>query len=224
MVFFEKNYISIPPSLSKECVKNNGSYRESDVLEQLYKDFHNKCYICESKNIESINIEHFAPHKNINKIRKFNWSNLFWACSHCNQIKSDNEPLLNCTCQEDKVDRNIRYHIDDNLSTNKIVIEALVNSLETNNSVDLLKKIYCGTTTMNKFQAREKRNKLYDEVCDFTNFVQKYRRSEDIKKKEQLLKIIAFELSNESAFTAFKRWIIRDNPSLNQEFKQYIGD
>jgi len=24
--------------------------------------------------------------------------------------------------------------------------------------------------------------------------------------------------------TAFKRWIIRDNQALNNEFKQYIGD
>ena len=223
MVYFEKKYPA-PSSLEKESIKTNGSYREEDVLERLCDDFHNKCYICESKGLESINIEHFAPHKDINKIRKFNWSNLFWACCHCNQIKSATEPLLNCTVLEDSVDKNIKYYIDDDLAENKVVIEGLISNIEIDNTVELLIKVYTGTTIQNRFQAREKRNKLYDEVCDFTNFIQKYMRTEDTKKKKQLLTIIKDELSNESAFTAFKRWIIRDNKALNQEFKQYIGD
>ncbi|CAA6801516.1 MAG: Unknown protein [uncultured Sulfurovum sp.] len=222
MVYFKKTYPA-PESLEKECIKNNGSYKEKDVLEQLYVDFHNKCYICESKGLESINIEHFAPHKDKNRIRKYNWSNLFWACSHCNQIKSDSEPLLNCTIEEDKVDENIRYYIDDNFAENKIVIESLLTNIEIDNSVELLIKVYNGTTIQNKFQAREKRNKLYDDVCDFTNFIQKYLRTEDMKKKKQLLEAIKGELSNQSAFTAFKRWIIRDNSALLKEFREYIG-
>jgi len=223
MVYFKKTYPA-PLSLDVESRKKNGSYKKEDVLDQLYDDFYNKCYICESKGLESINIEHFAPHKKINNIRKFNWSNLFWACSHCNQIKSDTEPFLNCLIKEDKVDTNIKYYIDDDLADNKVVIEGLVRSIETNNTVELLIKVYTGTTEQNKYQAREKRNKLYEEVCDFTNFIYKYKRTEDRKKKNQLLQIIKNELSNESAFTAFKRWIIRDNQALNQEFQQYIGD
>jgi len=223
MVYFEKTYPA-PLSLDIESRKNNGSYKEEDVLNQLYDDFYNKCYICESKGLESINIEHFAPHKNINNIRKFNWSNLFWACSHCNQIKSDTEPFLNCLLKEDKVDINIKYYIDDDLLTNKIVIEAMIQNIKTENMVELLIKVYDGTTIQNKFQAREKRNKLYDELCDFTSCIQKYMRTEDVKKKKQLLKFIEYELSNESAFTAFKRWIIKDNQALKNEFQQYIGD
>ena len=223
MVYFEKKYPA-PDSLEKECVKNNGSYREEDVLIRLHDEFHNKCYICESKDIEAINIEHFVPHKSSNNIRKFNWSNLFWACSHCNQIKSATEPLLNCTVKEDNVDRDIRYYIDDDLASNKIVIESLVNNIETNNSVELLKNVYSGTTNMNKFQAGVKRNKLYDELCEFTMSIQKYMRTEDDKKKRRLLETIKYELSNESAVTAFKRWYIRDNPILNKKFQQYIGE
>jgi len=223
MVYFEKLYPA-PSSLKEECEKNSGSYRKQDVLDKLCDEFHNKCYICESKDIESINIEHFAPHKDGNIIRQFNWSNLFWACSHCNQIKLAREPFLNCTVQEDRVDGNIRYYIDDDLAKNKIVIEPLIDNIETHNSVKLLENVYSGTTDMNKFQAGVKRNKLYDEVCDFTMYIQKYMRTEDNKKKRQLLETIKYELSNESAFTAFKRWIVRDNPSLNQQFQQYIGD
>ncbi len=216
MVYFEKTYPA-PSSLNSQT-----SYNGQDVLDMLYNDFNNKCYICESEGIESINIEHFVPHKDINKIRKYGWSNLFWACSHCNKIKSVSEPLLNCTCKNDKVDINIKYYLDDNLENNKIIIENIITDNKTIKTVDLLIKVYNGTTNQNKFQAREKRNKLYDEVCDFTNYIQKYNRTEDIKKKKQLLEIIKFELSNQSAFTAFKRWIIKDNKYLKNEFEQYI--
>ncbi len=218
MVFFNKSFPA-PSSLD-----NKTSYNNQDVLDMLYDDFHNKCYICESEGIESINIEHFAPHKGINNLRKYTWSNLFWACSHCNKIKLAKEPFLNCTFKNDKVDLNIRYSIDNNLQDNKILIENISNDVATINTAQLLKDVYNGTTNQNKFQAREKRNKLYDELCDFTSFTSKYKLTEDVKKKKQLFDIIRFELSNESAFTAFKRWIIRDNTYLKNEFEQYIID
>jgi len=218
MVFFEKTYPA-PKSLEVEFKKANGSYKELDVLEQLHSDFKNKCYICESKGIESINIEHFAPHKNQNKIRKFNWSNLFWACSHCNQIKSDREPFLNSILKGDTVDVNIKYLLNDDFSKNQVVIEAISNDIKTQNTAQLLKDIYSGTTMQNKFQAREKRNRLYDEMCDFTNLISKYFRTEDREKKEELLITIKYELSNKSAFTAFKRCFIKENSKFNSLVK-----
>jgi len=39
------------------------SYRERDVIEQLIKDFHNKCYICEQKEPD-VQVEHLYPHHN----------------------------------------------------------------------------------------------------------------------------------------------------------------
>jgi len=214
MVYFKKTDTE-PPSLSIEFAKANGSYKGQDVLDQLYLDFYNKCYICESKNIESINIEHFAPHKEVNKIRKFAWRNLFWACSHCNQIKSATEPFLNCIIAEDNVDTNIKYEIDDNLQDNKIIIQALATSIEINNTVSLLTNVYNGTTIQNKFQAKAKRNNIYDELCNFSSNVLKYFRIEDGRKKGQYLQSIVCDLTNESEFTAFKRYYIRSNPRFN---------
>ena len=218
MVYFQKTYPA--PSSLESCT----SYNHQDVLDLLYDDFHNKCYICESEGIESINIEHFAPHTNSNEIRKYNWSNLFWACSHCNKIKSATESLLNCTCKDDKVDTNIKYYLDDDLENNKIIIKNIATDVKTINTADLLIKVYNGTTNQNKFQARAKRDKLYDELCDFTSILSKYQRTEDPKKKKQFLNAIKFELSNQSAFTAFKRWIVRDNKYFSNEFEQYIQD
>jgi len=219
MVYFKKTFPA-PTSLSSQI-----SYNGQDVLDKLYDDFHNKCYICELDGIDSVNIEHFAPHKQgANKIRQYAWSNLFWACKHCNQIKSATEPILNSIFKDDKVDINIKYSLNDDLENNKIIIQSLTNDIETLNTVELLTNVYNGTTNQNKFQAREKRNKLYDELCDFTSLTSKYKRTENVKKKKQLLDTIKFELSNQSAFTAFKRWIVRDNEYLKNEFEQYIID
>ena len=222
MVFFEKTFPS-PHSLEIEYNKIDGKYNQQDVLDQLYRDFKNKCYICESQGIEAINIEHFAPHKKMNKIRKFNWSNLFWACSHCNKIKSDKESFLNCIVKDENIDTKIKYLLNDDLTENKVVVEAIDTDTKTKNTTELLKEVYNGTSQQNKFQAREKRNKLYDELSDFTSLLLKYFRTEDVLKKDDLLVSIKNELSNKSEFTAFKRWIVRSDLKYDH-LKQYIID
>jgi len=216
MVYFKKTD-SAPSSLIKHTI-----YNAQDVLDMLEDDFEGKCYICESKGIEAINMEHFAPHKKINDIRKYSWSNLFWSCSHCNTIKSVTEPILNCTYKNDYVDSNIRYSLDTDLQNNKIIIENLTDDVATLNTVKLLTDVYNGTTDQNKLQARVKRNNLYDELSYFTYIMSKYELTEDMKKKKKLFKQIKDELSNESSFTAFKRWIIRDRKELLAEFENCI--
>lgn len=72
--------------LEEEKKKVHGSYRLDEVITALKEEFHDKCYICEQKHITSINIEHFTPHKG-NKDLMFDWYNLYWVCSHCNNIK-----------------------------------------------------------------------------------------------------------------------------------------
>lgn len=215
MVYFKKSFPE-PQSLIIERNKKNGNYKSKDVLDQLYEDFHNKCYICEAKGIEGINVEHFAPHMDIHRIRKYNWSNLFWACSHCNQIKSNTHiNLLNCTVNEDNVCSNINYDVDSTLSGNKIVITAKTTDIETQNTVKLLQEVYSGTTIQNKFQASTKRDNIYDELCDFTNLIKKYNLAEDKRKKNRLLDLIIYELSNDSIYTAFKRSYIYNNRNLS---------
>lgn len=51
MVKVERTFPA-PKSLAVEAEKANGSYSEPDVIEQLRKDFHNKCYICELKDLQ----------------------------------------------------------------------------------------------------------------------------------------------------------------------------
>ena len=57
-------------------------------MKQLKKVFFGKCYICEIKPVQDPQVEHLYPHKgNIDK--KFDWNNLFYSCSHCNNVLED---------------------------------------------------------------------------------------------------------------------------------------
>lgn len=103
MVKIERTFPA-PKSLEIEAGKANGSYNEQDVIEQLKKDFHNKCYICELDDLQDPQVEHLLPHKNGKyPERKFDWNNLFWSCGHCNIVKNQkkyDEGILDC-CKED---------------------------------------------------------------------------------------------------------------------------
>lgn len=46
MVKIERSFPA-PKSLAEEAKKASGRYDKQDVIQQLEKDFNNKCYICE---------------------------------------------------------------------------------------------------------------------------------------------------------------------------------
>lgn len=46
-----KRSFPAPESLAEEAKKASGRYDKPDVIERLEKDFHNKCYICEMKEL-----------------------------------------------------------------------------------------------------------------------------------------------------------------------------
>ena len=82
MVKIERSFPA-PESLAVEAKKLSGSYSKPDVIEKLKADFHNKCYICELKDLQDPEVEHLLPHKNGKyPERKFDWNNLFWVCGH----------------------------------------------------------------------------------------------------------------------------------------------
>ncbi|MDM8295932.1 hypothetical protein QUW58_12075 [Enterocloster aldenensis] len=118
MVKIERSYPA-PESLLKEAAKINGSYAQPDVVERLKRDFHNKCYICEMKELQDPQIEHLLPHKNGRyKEREFDWDNLFWACGHCNGVKNQSkydDGILDC-CKRNPEEAIIFDLREDNVS------------------------------------------------------------------------------------------------------------
>ncbi|MCD8290948.1 MAG: HNH endonuclease [Prevotella sp.] len=224
MVFFEK---SEPAPSSLSSMK---SYRESDVVERLCADFKNKCYLCETKGPNSINVEHFRPHRG-DKTLKYAWENLFYSCSHCNNTKAMlerdetfcNEGILNCTCRADCVDTWISYRVE----TFPRYIVKLANERITNgkdssridNTIRLLDAIYNSTDTpIKKREAENLKHHLISEIERFLDLIKACKDSDESNLSEKI-KQVKKELDNDSAFTAFKRWIVRDDADLLQQIE-----
>jgi len=217
MVYFEKSQPA-PASLAVEKAKAKGSYREQDVLDRLKDDFKNKCYICEYKEPTSIHVEHFTPHKG-NKNLMFEWNNLFLSCSHCNSTKHTKyDNILNCTDPSHDVENNLKY-IFKPFPFEQVQIEALDGSPKTNNTKELLLAVYNGTTPEKLLESSNLRNKLLDDIMDFQEQLCEYFKSNG---KQPYAMKIEEHLSKTSNFTAFKRWIIKDNPRLKTEFEKFF--
>lgn len=222
MVHFTKSQPA-PECLDIEKAKANGDYKCGSVLSRIKTDFKNKCYICEYKEPTSINVEHFVPHEG-DKELMFDWGNLYWSCSHCNNIKlAVHINLLNCIIPTDNVETNLKYGFKP-FPFESVEITSLVDNEKTNNTRDLLNDVYNGTTKLKTIEAANLRDKLLDEIMDFLENLKEYFRDTNTEEDRQYFLIrIRGHLNNGSNFTAFKRWIIRDNTRLNQEFAKYLS-
>lgn len=205
-----------PQSLKIEKLKISGKYNSEDVLERLVEDFFNKCYLCEEKEISGINVEHLKPHKgDIDK--KFQWENLFLVCPHCNNTKLGNEDeILDCTNPSHKIYDWIEYNF---ISFPKTKVELkVINNIDiVNNTVTLLNKIYNGSTVNKKFEADNIKKKIMREIQSFENLIFEYVYN----SKKELVEEIKEKLSRKSAFSAFKRWIIKNNARY-KELEKYF--
>lgn len=223
MIYLPKSQPA-PESLAIEKLKKSGTYNSESVLQRLVADFKNKCYICEEKQPSSINIEHFKPHKNDLGL-KFDWNNLFLACSHCNNIKLSKpifDNILNCTIETDFVDTKIKYFINP-FPKEKAEISALDENENTNNTVELLNQVYNGTTPLKLIESASIRSKLLNEIRKFQDLLFEFDDDRyDSEEKEYFKKQIIKQLNASSGFTAFKRWIIRENEYYSIIFKYLI--
>ena len=180
--------------------------------------------ICESKEPSVINTEHFIPHRGNNDL-KFDWNNLFYCCGHCNNTKLAKpvfDDILNCTIETDNVDSKIKYLIKP-FPQEKAIITALENTSKVNNTVILLDEVYNGTTELKRIESANIRSKLLSEIRKFQNLLFEYfDDSYDIEERKDIKNQIIRQLKTTSNFTAFKKWILRDNDILRQEFHEHI--
>lgn len=135
-----------PECLEIEKRKKSGNHLCGDTYKRLNDDFYGKCYLCEDSKPTEIHIDHLEPHFNgKNKDRQFDWNNLFFACAHCNRIKSSSEKeILNCTNNNHKITDWIKFEIKPfprELPKIKAVEEMEKNN-QVHNTIELLTKIY----------------------------------------------------------------------------------
>lgn len=219
MINIKKSFPS-PLILEEEKKKASGTYNKPEVLDRLKLDFNNKCYICETK-ASTLNIEHLKSHKGDSDL-KFDWNNLFLSCGHCNNIKlTAYDDILDCTNED--VEKCISYRMEPLLPKSKVKIKAEKDDKRVRKTVELLDKVYNGTTILKQMESENIRKRLLDELMKFQGLIYDFE-CEDLEEDEKtdILRRIKSNFKVSSEYTAFKRWMIRDVADLNETFKEYI--
>lgn len=213
-----------PLCLAEEAKKKSGNDKCGEVLTRVRDDFHNKCYICETKGPTTINVEHFFPHRGDKRI-KFDWNNLFYACGHCNNTKlakSQYDDILDCTKSANWI-VDLIEHIFDPLKSDSPDFAAHDPTPMVLNTVELLEEVYGGKTVLKKIEATNIIEQLTEEMNAFVHFATGYLKSGDYpQQKRDFRELIIERLKPESPFTAFKIWVIKNNSRLLQEFSQFL--
>lgn len=219
MIKIERSFPA-PESLALEAKKPNGSYSKPDVVEQLRKDFHNKCYICEITDLQDPQVEHLLPHMNGRyPERKFDWNNLFWSCGHCNSVKNQRKydvGILDC-CKDDPEElicfklenEEVKVYAKNQENTKAVLTAQLVTEVFNLKNTGMREyKSECRFRELNW-----EMNKLYDaleEMDENPNSIFVIRK----------LKVL---LKRESKFAAFKRNYVRENQERFPQLLEYVA-
>lgn len=201
-----------PLSLSKKQ-----SYSDEDVVKELSKIFFDKCYICETKCPMSLNVEHFEPHMGDDN-KKYDWGDLFFACARCNNIKRHHfENLLNCTDSTVNVLRSIRHLPPITPYAKEVKIEAVVNDEKTEQTAELIRRVFNSDNTGNKqVTGVYLRKRVFSQYWRFLKHLNIYIDEDSLPAEKALaLDKIKNMLGNDQEYSAFIRWAILDSPDLN---------
>lgn len=218
MVKVERSFPA-PKSLEEEAKKVTGKYDKPDVIERLKKDFHNKCYICEMKELQDPNVEHLLPHKNGKyPERKFHWENLFWSCGHCNRIKNNSkydEGILDC-CKQDP-EKYLSFTIEnDNVM---IAFKDLNDELQKRTALLISETFSLKNTGMRTYGSDQRLKLLQKEMNLLYRQLEKVHKVPDSKIAMRTLRAL---LRRESAFAAFKRCYVRQHLKEYPGLQQYV--
>lgn len=218
MVKIERSFPA-PESLAEEAKKANGKYDKQDVIEQLQRDFHNKCYICEMKELQDPNVEHLLPHKKGKyPERKFDWENLFWSCGHCNGIKNNSkydDGILDCCKTDPEKYLSFRVENDD------VIIDVADpnDNIQNRTAMLIIEAFSMKNTGMRTYASEERLRLLQREMNILYKQLEKIRRNPESKITMRMLRCL---LRRESAFAAFKRCYIREHIAEYPELRQYV--
>lgn len=208
-----------PESLAIEAAKSYGSYREPDVVRQLKKDFHDKCYICGLQELSDPEVEHLLPHKNRTiKERVFDWNNLFYACPHCNGIKNNtkyDEKIINC-CEEEP-----ELYLDHIFVNGHVQVHNTTAELKSIMTADLIENCFEKTSTGIREAACQHRvNKLSTTMNILYKTLKKYK---DNPNSDRYKETLQYMLSRESSFAAFKRYYVRTHIEEYPDLKSFVS-
>ena len=212
MVKCERTYPA-PESLAKRQ-----SYNEPDVTTALKAIFHDKCYVCGTKDLQDAVVEHLISHKG-NANLMYDWDNLFLSCHHCNLWKNREHfdtDVIDC-CHEDP-EQHLRCSYDP--FSSMVVVKARDKENSSVVTAKLLEKVFNEANTGIRIIVQSQRmQELRKEWNIFQNLLRDYRKNKSAYTRRK----IRARLSTKSAFAAFKRDYIREHQSEYKEFQELVS-
>nr|WP_081648471.1 hypothetical protein [Pseudomonas sp. P818] len=193
-------------------------YDSGDVYQAICDIFYNKCYLCETKEPHDINVEHFRAHMG-DEILKYDWNNLYFACSRCNNIKGDNyNNLLDCCNPQDNVLRAIKHLPPTTPYAKTVQIVINLDSESAKTTKDLLDKIYNSEHTINKkVSGAYLRKKIFDQYnLLLTQINSYYSPIATQEEKNTAIERIKLLINKDQPYSAFMSWCILEDEKLSQ--------
>ena len=202
-------------TIAPDSLTTKKRYDGEDVKALLAKDQYNKCYICERQRTTDFHIEHLHSQKNYPDER-YNWENLFFACSYCNGRKSDKfDGIVNPTKEaiEEKIVQKLNYR------DNKADFITNDTSETIQQSIKLLNRIFNGKqSNLRDFNEKAFFRDFSTRMSVFEQAINDYLSSPTPETKQ----VIREHLSIREEFLGFKYWVIKNNPALSVEFSNDI--
>lgn len=216
----------VRPQEIPECLTRdkNKQYNDKEVVDILAPLFHYKCYLCERDELFDSEIEHFDPHEK-DESKKYDWHNLYYACSRCNSLKSNkHKELLDCCDPDIDIFKTIKCTFIP-CEPIKVTAENLQTDIKTQNTVKLLNRCYNEDNTalrsISKIHLNEKILEYYTHLLN-QRLILKNKKSTDTEKQNAKEKI-AVMLKTSFPFSVFWRWHVLSDSFLAQELKDYIN-
>ena len=200
-------------------------YDSKDVWDALNNVFHKKCYICETCEPQDINVEHFIPHEGDQNL-KFDWTNLYFACGRCNNIKlAKYDHLLDCCNRDIDVVRAIKHLPPSTPFAKKLIIEAQNNDGKTQLTAELLARVFNSEHTPNKeISGTFLRKKVFTQYNLLLDQLNKYYDPVALEdEKTMAIERIKLLLKASSPYSAFISWCIIEDQELGPILHDFIG-
>lgn len=207
----EYKHKSAPASLVAQI-----KYDGQDVLDQLFADQHDKCYLCEMKIKQFYQVEHLKSQEHFEEL-KFNWTNLLLSDGYCNGKKKENfDDILNPNQVniEDVIEQRI-----DSINRTALFVSS-DTSIPTQQTIKLLNRIFNGTYSPKLRKKREE--EFYKEVEQKFNAFNKIVLDYLTNPNLQTENAVREELAIDKELLGFKYWVIKDTPKLLAVFANDI--
>jgi uncharacterized protein (TIGR02646 family) len=207
------------PHPGPNCSKN---YRSKEVVAALQRIFHGKCYLCEDEVADPV-VEHFIPHEG-DRVKKYDWNNLYYACHRCNNIKgTTTTELLDCCDVSIDVFKAVKC-LSPSVPDDDIIIEPQDTQDKTKNTAALLKKCYNeNNTEIRRISRANLHEKIFDYYTQFITYRMILKSRDSLcAEKNDAQEHIRNMMRISYPFSVFWRWHVLSDSRICDIFQSAI--